>query len=179
MEDTKLEQIGSVLVDRKTISKMLVNLSDRINRDYVGREILMVGVLKGALVFMADLMRLIKAPVLMDFIVVSSYGVDTETSGVVMLIKDIDVDIRDRHVILVEDLIDTGFTLKYLTNLLKGRNPASLKICVAFDKPERRKVDIEADYVGIQIPDKFVVGYGLDIAGMYRNLPDLHVLRED
>ena len=169
-------QVGDVLVDKEKIKKMLTDISDKINKEYSGREIIMIGVLRGAMVFMADLMRLINVPVIMDFLVVSSYGVDTETSGVVMMIKDVDIDIKGKHVILVEDLVDTGFTLKYLRNLLDSRDPASLKVCAAFDKPERRKVDINADYVGIQIPDEFVVGYGLDYAGKYRNLPELFVL---
>ena len=171
-------QIGEVLVSREKIEEMLKRVSDEINRDYAGQEILMVGVLKGAMVFLADLMRRINVPVILDVIVVSSYGVETQSSGVVLLVKDIDMDIEGKHVIIVEDLIDTGVTLKYLKDMFNSRNPASLKICAAFDKYERRKVEIDVDYVGISIPDKFVIGYGLDFANMYRNIPELCVLEE-
>ena len=171
-------RIGEVLVKRSEINKMLVRISDEINRDYEGQEIVMVGIFKGAMVFMADLMRLIKVPVTMDFLVVSSYGVETESSGVVLMSRDIDTDIEGKHVILVEDLIDTGATLKYLKNMFESRKPASLKICAAFDKPSMRKVEMEADYLGITIPDKFVIGYGLDFAERYRQIPELCVLVE-
>ena len=172
-------KVGKTLVSEEEIQKMLTDISNRINNDYAGcDEIIMVGVLRGALVFLSDLMRRIKIPVIMDFMVVSSYGVDTETSGVVLLIKDIDTELEGKHVIIVEDLIDTGVTLKYLKNLLESRKPASLKICAAFDKPARRIADIEADYVGLTLPDEFVIGYGLDFANMYRNLPDVRILEE-
>ncbi|MCL2164730.1 MAG: hypoxanthine phosphoribosyltransferase [Oscillospiraceae bacterium] len=171
-------KIGEVLVKKPELNKMLIRISDEINRDYAGQEIVMIGIFKGAMVFLADLMRLIKVPVTMDFLVVSSYGVETESSGVVLVSRDIDTDIEGKHVILVEDLIDTGATLKYLKNMLGSRNPASLKICAAFDKPSRRKVEMEADYLGITIPDKFVIGYGLDFAERYRQIPELCVLVE-
>ena len=171
-------RVADALVKKEEIDEMLQRVSDEINWDYAGKEIVMVGVLRGALVFLADIMRRIKVPVIMDFMVVSSYGVDTESSGVVLLAKDVDTNIEGKHVILVEDLIDTGITLNYLKSLFKNRNPASFKICAAFDKPARRKVDIMADYTGIELPDVFAVGYGLDFAGSYRNLPEVHLLEE-
>jgi len=173
-------RIGKTLITEEEIKKMLTEVSDKINKDYAGcDEIFLIGVLRGALVFLADLMRLIKIPVIMDFLVVSSYGSDTESSGVVMLVKDVDADLEGKHVIIVEDLIDTGVTLRYLRNMLNTRNPASLKICTAFDKPARRKVDLTPDYVGMAIPDKFIVGYGLDVANRYRNLPEVYILEEN
>jgi hypoxanthine phosphoribosyltransferase len=169
-------QIGDVLIKKEEIDEMLARMADEIIRDYKGRDIILVGVLKGAMVFLSDLMRRLKEPVIVDFIVVSSYGDDTETSGVVLLVKDVDINIEGKHVIIVEDLVDTGITLRFLRNLLESRKPASLRICAAFDKTERRKVDICVDYTGFPIPDKFVIGYGLDYAGRYRNLPEVRVL---
>ena len=171
-------KIGDVLVNKEEIEKMLTRLSDRINKDYSGQEIVMVGVFKGAMVFLADLMRRVNVPVVMDFCVVSSYGVETQSSGVVLLSRDIDTNVEGKHVILVEDLVDTGATLKYLKEMFESRKPASLKVCAAFDKPARRKVEMEVDYLGISIPDEFVIGYGLDFANMYRHLPELCVLVE-
>jgi len=169
-------KLGEIVVSREYIRDMVTGLAGRINEDFAGKELLLVGVLKGAMIFLADLCREIDVSVAMDFIIVSSYGMETNTSGVVLLRKDIDEDIRDRHVLIVEDIIDTGVTLNYLKNLFESRAPASFKICAAFDKPSRRTVDLVPDYCGIQIPDKFVVGYGLDYANMFRNLPDVHVL---
>jgi len=156
---------------------MVDEIAARINRDYAGEEILLVGVLKGAMIFLADLCRKLEVPLIIDFIIVSSYGQEASTSGVVLLRKDIDADIEGRHVIIVEDIIDTGVTLTYLKNVFEARGPASLKICTAFDKPSRRTVELVPDYCGIPIPDKFVVGYGLDYAGMFRHLPDLRVVK--
>jgi len=169
-------RLGDILVPRERIRGMTEEIAARISADYGDQEILLVGVLKGAMIFLADLCRMITSPVIIDFIIVSSYGQEASTSGVVLLMKDIDTDIENRHVILVEDIIDTGVTLNYLKNVYEFRNPASLKICAAFDKPSRRTVDLAADYTGIQIPNEFVVGYGLDVAGMYRQLPDLHIV---
>jgi len=170
---------NEVLIPREEINEMVDRLAARINADYAGKEILLVGVLKGAMIFLADLCRKIKVTSTMDFIIVSSYGVETQTSGVVLLRKDIDEDIEGKHVIIVEDIVDTGVTLSYLKNVFEARRPASFRICAAFDKPSRRTVDLTPDYCGIQIPDKFVVGYGLDFANMFRNLPDLCVLNTD
>jgi len=173
-----MSKLGAVLISREEISGMVGRLAGQINEDYRGKEILLVGVLKGAMIFLADLCRAIEAPVTLDFIIVSSYGVETNTSGVVLLRKDIDGDIENKHVVIVEDIIDTGVTLNYLKEMFIKRNPASLKVCAAFDKPTRRTVDISPDYYGVRIPDVFVVGYGLDFANMYRNLPDLCILED-
>ncbi|MDR1438923.1 MAG: hypoxanthine phosphoribosyltransferase [Clostridiales bacterium] len=173
-------KLGGVVAGRDEIREKAVRaLAARINEDYAGKELTVVGVLKGAMIFLSDLVRELEMPVYIDFIVVSSYGVETETSGVVLLVKDIDSDIENKHVLIVEDMIDTGVTLKYLKELFESRKPATLKVCAAFDKPERRKAQIEADYVGMRLSDDFVVGYGLDFANMYRNLPDLRILEED
>lgn len=171
-------KMGEIVVTRERIRVMIRRLADRINVDYAGKELMLVGVLKGAMIFLADLCRELKIPVIIDFIIVSSYGIETKTSGVVLLRKDIDTDISGKHVLIVEDIIDTGVTMNYLKSLFSSRNPASFKICAAFDKPSRRVVDLTPDYCGIKLEDQFVVGYGLDFAGMYRNLPDVRVLSE-
>ena len=171
-------ELGGVLVTRDEIKSMVRRLADRINSDYAGQELVIVGVLKGALAFLSDLMRELTMPVILDFIIVSSYGFETSTSGVVLLRKDVDVDIEGKHVLIVEDLIDTGLTLKYLKDLFWSKKPASLNICAAFDKPNRRKAPIAAEYSGISLGDDFIVGYGLDYAGLYRNLPDVRTLVE-
>ncbi|NTV89270.1 MAG: hypoxanthine phosphoribosyltransferase [Clostridiales bacterium] len=168
-----------ILVSKEQIGKMVAELGRRISDDYRGKELVLVGVLKGGFVFLADLMREITIPVDMDFIAVSSYGASTKSSGVVRIIKDIDVTITGKHVLIVEDLVDTGLTLKYLKDMLTGRNPLSVSICTAFDKPSRRKIDIYVEYEGIEVPDKFIVGYGLDFAGKYRNLPDVRTLKPE
>jgi len=172
-----LNTIEEVLISREEIREKVKELGSRISKDYEGKELVLVGVLKGGFVFLADLMREITIPVDMDLIAVSSYGDSTKTSGVVRIIKDVDFTMTNKHVLIVEDLVDTGLTLKHLKELFKTREPLSVKICTAFDKPSRRKVDIEIEYKGIMVPDKFIVGYGLDFAGKYRNLPDVCVLR--
>ena len=172
------EYLGLILVPREDIQKMVRELGARITEDYKGKKLMLIGVLKGGFVFMADLAREIGIPFEMDFIAVSSYGSSTKTSGVVRLLKDIDAPINDKHVIIVEDIIDTGLTLTYLKEMFSSRNPLSLKICSAFDKPSRRKVELKAEYSGIEIPDEYVVGYGLDYDGILRNLHDLYVLDE-
>lgn len=171
--------IEEVLVGRDIIREKVKELGARISRDYEGQDLILVGVLKGGLVFIADLMREITIPVVIDMISVSSYGASTVNSGVVRILKDIDIDIANKHVLIVEDLVDTGLTLKHLKQLFNTRNPESVKVCAAFDKPSRRKTDIEIEYRGIVIPDKFIVGYGLDYAGRYRNLPDVCTLRPE
>jgi hypoxanthine phosphoribosyltransferase len=172
-----LGDIEGVLVERGRIKKMVKELGRAISNDYKGKELVLIGVLKGGFVFLADLMREITIPVDMDLIWASSYGNSTQTSGNVKIIMDVDIDIKNKHVLIVEDLIDTGLTLKKLRDILISREPLSVKICTAFDKPSRRKVDIEIKYQGIVIPDKFIVGYGLDYAGKYRNLPDVCTLK--
>lgn len=169
-------QIEEILVTREELKNKAKELGRKISNDYEGKELVLIGVLKGGVVFFADLIREINIPIDIDFISVSSYGNSTKSSGVVRIIKDIDIDITNKHLLIVEDLVDTGLTLDYLKNMFKTREPKDVKICTALDKPSRRKVDLEIEYEGITIPDKFVVGYGLDYAGKYRNLPDVCVL---
>jgi hypoxanthine phosphoribosyltransferase len=172
-----IDDIAEVLVSEEQIQTRVVELGRRISRDYAGEELLLIGLLRGAIVFLSDLMRNISIPVRLDFIGISSYGVSTE-SGAVRLVMDLETDISGRHVLVVEDIVDTGKTLAYLVDNLRSRQPASLRVCALLDKPERRQVPIQVDYVGFEIPDKFVVGYGLDFAEGYRNLPFVGVLKE-
>jgi hypoxanthine phosphoribosyltransferase len=171
--------IEEVLVSREQIKEMVAQLGKRISKDYEGTELVLVGVLKGGFVFLADLMRAITIPVDMDLIAVSSYGASTQSSGVVRIIKDMDLNVSGKHVLIVEDLVDTGLTLSHLKDLFNTRSPKSVKICTAFDKPSRRKIDIEIEYGGIVVPDKFIVGYGLDYDGKYRNLPEVCTLKKE
>jgi hypoxanthine phosphoribosyltransferase len=171
--------IKEVLVSEEALAARIKDLGEQISADYAGESILMVGVLRGAVIFMADLARAISRPVTMDFIAVSSYGASTYSSGVVRIIKDLDEDVTGRHLLIVEDIIDSGLTLKYLYDNLKSRNPASVRICTLLNKPSRRKVDVPVDYNGFTIPDEFVVGYGLDFAEKYRNLPFVGVLKPE
>lgn len=174
---TMRDDIAEVLVSEKEIQAEVAQLGHRISEDYAGNEILLIGLLRGAIVFLSDLMRAISIPVRLDFIGISSYGASTE-SGAVRLVMDLETDIAGCHVLVVEDIVDTGKTLSYLVENLKARQPASLRVCALLDKPERRTVPITVDYVGFEIPDKFVVGYGLDFAEGYRNLPFVGVLKE-
>ncbi len=167
-----------VLVTKEQLEEKTAELAKAIERDYKGKELVLVGVLKGGFIFLADLVRKISMDVTIDFISVSSYGDSTQSSGVVRITKDIDSDITGKHILLVEDLIDTGLTLNYLKELFNTKGCASVKLAAILDKPDRRKVDLKVDYVGIQIPDEFVVGYGLDWAGKYRNLPEVCVVEE-
>jgi len=171
------DDIAEILVSEEELRAKVAQLGQRISEDYAGNEILLIGLLRGAIVFLSDLMRSIRIPVLLDFIGISSYGVSTD-SGAVRLVMDLETDISGRHVLVVEDIVDTGKTLSYLLENLKARQPASLRVCALLDKPERRTVPIAIDYVGFEIPDKFVVGYGLDFAEGYRNLPFVGVLKE-
>ena len=171
--------VKEVLISREEIDKMVTGLADRITKDYQGREVVMVGILKGSFIFMSDLVRKIDLPMVIDFMSVSSYYGGTKSSGVVKIVKDLDNDIEGKHVIIVEDIVDSGLTLGHLKEMLLTRNPASLAVCAAFDKPDRRKVDIAAEYTGSQIPDEFIIGYGLDYDGKYRNLPDVCILAFD
>ncbi len=170
--------LGETLISKEEIADICKTLGRRITEDYAGKQLFLIGVLKGAFVFLADLARNIDLPVDMDFISVSSYGGGTQSTGVVRIIKDVDQNIAGKHVIVVEDIVDSGLTLNHLKQLLSTRKPASIALCTAFDKPERRKVPIEVEYVGRRIPDEFIVGYGLDFDGIYRNLPDVRILRE-
>ena len=177
--DFTREIADRVLVSREEIQQAVARIGAEITKDYEGKELFVIGVLKGGFMFMADLVREINLPLQLDFIAVSSYGSSTKTSGVVRMIKDIDKPLDGKHLLIVEDIIDSGVTLKYLKEMFATRGPLSIKVCTIFDKPSRRKVEMKGDYVGIEIPDEFVIGYGLDYDGKYRNLPDLCVLRRD
>lgn len=169
-------EIERVLITREEISKRVKELGRKISSDYKDSELVLIGVLKGAFIFLADLMRELTIITDMDLISVSSYADDTESSGIVRIIKDVDINISNKHVLIVEDIVDTGLTLKHLKQLFKTRGPKSVKLCAIFDKPSRRRVNIEVDYRGVEIPNEYVIGYGLDYMGKYRNLPDLCVL---
>jgi len=171
--------IEKVLLTEEEIKKRVNELAKEIEKDFPQGDLILIGVLKGSVIFVSDLMRALNLKVTMDFMAVSSYGMSSETSGIVRILKDLDFDIEGRDVIIVEDIIDTGTTLKYLYEYLKARHPRTLKICCLLDKPDRRRVNIEGDYVGFKIPDAFVVGYGLDYAEMFRNLPYIGILKED
>jgi hypoxanthine phosphoribosyltransferase len=169
-------EIGEILVQGDDLQHRVRQLAEEVSRDYEGREVLLVGVLKGAVFFLADLMRQLEVPVEVDFMAVSSYGSSTDSSGVVRILKDLDIPIEGREVLIVEDIVDSGLTLSYLLRTLKARDPASLEVCALLTKPERRKVDLPIKYVGFEIPNRFVIGYGLDHAERYRNLPYVAVL---
>lgn len=171
-------KITGVMLTENQISQKVEELGKQIESDYKGKDLLIVGILKGASVFVADLIRKIDLNVNMDFMSVSSYGNSTESSGSVKILKDVDVDIRDKNVLIVEDIIDSGCTLSNLVKELGARNPKSLKICTLLDKPQRRKSDIHVDYVGFVIEDKFIVGYGIDYAERYRNLPYIGIVED-
>ena len=168
--------ITHILFDEHTLANTVERLGTQISRDYQGQELLVICILKGASVFMADLIRKIDLPIQIDFMAVSSYGHSTQSSGVVKINKDLDTDIENRHILIVEDIIDSGLTLKYLSENLQSRRPKSLKICTLLDKPERRKTHLNIDYTGFEIPDVFIVGYGIDYAEHYRNLPYIGVI---
>lgn len=171
--------IKKILYSEDELKSLVKELGAKISEDYKDKNLLMVSVLKGSVVFMSDLMREITIPCEIDFMSVSSYGNKTKSSGTVRILKDLDRDIEGYDLLLVEDILDSGKTLNYLMDVLYARNPASIRICTLFDKPERREVDIFADYKGISVPDEFIVGYGLDYAEKYRNLPYIGVLKDD
>lgn len=170
--------IGEVLVSTEDLERRVAELGAEISRDYAGRDLLLIGVLKGAVPFLADLMRELEVHCEVDFMAVSSYGSATDSSGVVRILKDLDASIDGRDVLLVEDIIDSGLTLHYLLKNLRARNPASLEVCALLTKPERRRVEMPIRYVGFEIPNRFVIGYGLDHAQRYRNLRYVAVLDE-
>jgi hypoxanthine phosphoribosyltransferase len=171
--------VGEILIGEDELQARIRALGAEISVDYHGRELLLVGVLKGAVFFMADLMRAISVACEIDFMAISSYGAATDSSGVVRILKDLDINIEGRHVLVVEDIIDSGLTLSYLLRNLESREPASLEICALLTKPDRREVDVPVRYIGFEIPNRFVIGYGLDFAERYRNLPYVGVLRDD
>jgi hypoxanthine phosphoribosyltransferase len=162
--------IGETLVSSEDLKRRVAELGAQISKDYEGRDLFLIGVLKGAVLFLADLMRSIDVPCEIDFMAVSSYGSQTDSSGVVRILKDLDAPIEDRHVLIVEDIIDSGLTLQYLMRTLNARSPASLEVCALLTKPERLRVELSPRYVGFEIPNRFAVGYGLDHAQHYRNL---------
>ena len=177
MSQTELERaVTEVLIEEDTLRRRVSELGEEISADYEGRDLLLIGVLKGAVFFMADLMRRLTVPCEIDFMAISSYAGATESSGVVRILKDLDMNIEGRDVLVVEDIIDSGLTLSYLMRNLESREPASLEICALLTKPERREIDVPVRYVGFEIPNRFVVGYGLDFDEKYRNLPYVGVL---
>lgn len=168
-----------ILISREAIQERIAEMALQVSKDYAGKNPLLVCVLKGAVIFLADFVRCLEIPAQIDFMAVSSYGASTKSSGVVRILKDLETSIEGRHILIVEDIIDTGLTLKYLAENIGSRGPASLKIVTLLDKPDRRKVSIEADYCGFKIPDRFVVGYGLDFNEQYRHLPQVCVLKDE
>jgi hypoxanthine phosphoribosyltransferase len=175
------EDIAEVLITEEAIARRVAELGAEISRDYAGKELMCICILKGANIFLADLVRQISVPVQYDFVAVSSYGADTKSSGVVRILKDLDESVESRHVLVVEDIVDTGLTLRlsYLLENLRSRRAASVKVCTLLDKPVRRRVDVPVDYFGFKVQDQFVVGYGLDYQGKYRCLPYIGVLKPE
>jgi hypoxanthine phosphoribosyltransferase len=173
------EAVGEILIEADALQARITELGAEVSREYEGRDLLLVGVLKGAVFFMADLMRELTVPCEIDFMAISSYGAGTDSSGVVRILKDLDANIAGRDVLVVEDIIDSGLTLSYLMRSLRARKPASLEICALLTKPGRREIDVPVKFVGFEIPNRFVIGYGLDFAERYRNLPYVAVLHPD
>jgi hypoxanthine phosphoribosyltransferase len=178
-EEQLASGVGEILIDAQALQGRISDLGAEISADYAGKDLLLVGVLKGAVFFMADLMRHISVPCEVDFMAISSYGASTDSSGVVRILKDLDESIEGRNVLVVEDIIDSGLTLSYLKRTLGARHPASLEVCALLTKPERREVEVPVRYIGFEIPNRFVVGYGLDFAERYRNLRYVGVLADE
>jgi hypoxanthine phosphoribosyltransferase len=179
MSQTELQHaVQEVLIDEESLRARIAELGEEISDDYRGRDLLLIGVLKGAVFFMADLMRQLTVPCEIDFMAISSYGASTDSSGVVRILKDLDINVESRHVLVVEDIVDSGLTLSYLIRNLEAREPASLEVCALMTKPSRREIDVPIRYVGFEIPNRFVIGYGLDFAERYRNLPYVGVFDE-
>jgi hypoxanthine phosphoribosyltransferase len=176
---TELEAgVGEVLIEADALQERVAALGQELSADYAGRDLLLIGVLKGAVFFMADLMRHITVPCEVDFMAISSYGASTDSSGVVRILKDLDISVEGRNVLVVEDIVDSGLTLHYLLRNLGARNPQSLEVCALLTKPERRKVELPTRYVGFEIPNKFAIGYGLDHGERFRNLPYVAALAQ-
>ena len=175
------DDISRVLLSEEQIKQRLVELGEEITRDYAGKDLVLVGILKGCAMFIADLAREIKLPLSFDFVAVSSYGADTKTSGVVRILKDLDDSVESKHVLVIEDIVDTGLTLRlsYLLDNLRARRAASVKVCTLLDKPSRRRVEVPVDYRGFTVEDQFVVGYGMDYQGKYRSLPYIALLKPE
>ena len=176
-----MNDIAQVLITEQQIRRRVKQLGKQISKDFEGKELVLVGILKGAAIFLADLVREITIPVDYDFVAISSYGADTRSSGVVRLLKDLDASIESKHVLVVEDIVDTGWTLRlsYIVENLRSRKAASVRVCTLLDKPSRRKVDVGIDYNGFIVEDKYVVGYGLDYQGRYRSLPFIGILNPE
>ena len=169
--------VEKVLISEDELRAKNIEMGKQITEDYKGKEVLVVGILKGSSIFMSDLIREVNLPLQIDYMVVSSYGTSTESSGVVRIVKDLQHSIEGKHVLIVEDIVDTGLTLAYITEVLRGRGPASVEICTLLDKPARRKKQFDIAYVGFEVPDEFIVGYGIDYAEHYRNLPFVGALK--
>lgn len=174
-----IKDLKEILLEESVIGEKIKEMGQRISKDYENKDLVMVGVLKGSVMFMSDLMKVITIPCCMDFMAVSSYGAATETSGIVRILKDLDYQIEGKDILIVEDIIDSGVTLKYLLEYLKARKPASVEIACLLNKPERRRVEIDVKYQGFEVPDYFLVGYGLDYDERYRNLPCVGILKEE
>jgi hypoxanthine phosphoribosyltransferase len=180
MMKTELDRaVGEVLIDTEALRARIGELGEEISSYYAGQDLLLIGVLKGAVFFMADLMRHLSVPCEVDFMAISSYGAQTDSSGVVRILKDLDINIEGRNVLVVEDIIDSGLTLSYLMRNLESREPASLEVCALLTKPARREIEVPVRWIGFEIPNRFVIGYGLDFAERYRNLPYVGVLSDD
>jgi hypoxanthine phosphoribosyltransferase len=180
VNQTELERgVGDILIDAESLRARVAELGEEISAAYEGQDLLLIGVLKGAVFFMADLMRHLTVPCEVDFMAISSYGASTDSSGVVRILKDLDINIEGRRVLVVEDIIDSGLTLSYLIRNLESREPASLDVCALLTKPDRREIDVPVRWIGFEIPNRFVIGYGLDFAEKYRNLPYVGVLSEE
>ena len=177
MENQMSADIEKIFYSSDEIAARVQNIGSQISKDYAEKDLLLISILKGSVVFMTDLMRSLTIHCTIDFMAVSSYGSGTQTSGVVKILKDLDRPIAGKDVVIVEDILDSGMTLNYVTGLLRARGPRSIRICTLFDKPARRRVELQADYVGFQVPDEFIVGYGLDYDERYRNLPYIGVLK--
>ena len=173
------KDIKEILIAEEVLQAKIAELGAKITQDYKDKDLILICVLKGAAIFVSDLMRKIDLALDIDFMAISSYGTNTQSSGVVRILKDLNASIENRHVLIVEDIIDSGLTLSYLVENLKSRGPASVEICTILDKPDRRTIDLEIKYTGFQVPDEFVVGYGLDYAEKYRNLPYIAILKEE
>lgn len=179
MDSNVMNKMEKVLLSKEAIDNKITELAKTIEKDYQGKKILMVCILRGAFLFFSDIVRKINLPIEIDFMAISSYGTNATSSGEVKVIKDLNERLEGKDVIIVEDIIDSGYTLNYLKNLFQQRNPNSLKVCALLDKPDRRKINIEGDYVGFKIPNEFVVGYGLDYAEQFRNLDSIYILKPE